>query len=152
MQKIYLDYAATTPVDPEVLKAMKPYFSDKFGNPGSLHYAGQEAISALDYSRETIARSIGAGFREIIFTSSATEANNLALKGVISNFEFLISNEAQNSKVSNIKSLKIDSKFKIQNSKLKPRIIVSAIEHESILETARDLERQGIEVVYLPVD
>lgn len=136
MKRIYLDYAATTPVDTEVLRAMKPYFADQFGNPGSLHYPGQEAIAALDRSRETIAKSIGANFREIIFTSSATEANNLALRGAISNFEFLISSEGQDPN---------DSKFK-------PRIVISATEHESVLETARDLERWGVEVIYLPVD
>ena len=125
--KIYLDYAATTPVDPAVLRAMRPYFSEKFGNAGSLHSFGQEAISALDVARETIAASIGADFREIIFAGSATEANNLAIRGVV-------------------------DKLKIINSKLqKPRIIVSAIEHESILETARDLEKKGVDVVYLPV-
>lgn len=128
MKRIYLDYAATTPVDPAVARAMQPYFGGnraaaKFGNPGSLHAFGQEAIAAIDRSRETIARSIGAEFREIVFTGSATEANNLALRGGVRHTE-------------------------LKN----PRIIVSAIEHESILETARDLERDGVEVVYLPVD
>lgn len=125
MERIYLDYAATTPVTPSVLEAMTPYFSEKFGNPGSLHSFGQEAIAAVDRSREAIAKSIGADFREIIFTGSATEANNLALRGVVK------------SQKSNVKS---------------PRIIISTIEHESVLETARDLERDGVEVIYLPVD
>ena len=84
-KKIYLDYAATTPVDPAVLKAMQPYFSEKFGNAGSLHSFGQEASAALDASRETIAKEFGADFREIIFTASATEANNLVLRGVVQN-------------------------------------------------------------------
>lgn len=131
MKKIYFDYAATTPVDKEVLKAMAPYFSEKFGNPGSLHSFGQEAMKAIDESREKIAKTIGAEFRQIIFTSSATEANNLALCGVV-------------------------KKFRIQNLEFKkslnPRIIVSSIEHESILETCRDLEKEGIEVIYLPID
>lgn len=118
MKSIYLDYAASTPVDPLVLKAMKPYFSEKFGNAGSIHSYGQEAMAALDYSRETIAKSIGANFNEIIFTSSATEANNLALRNV---------NKGS-------------------------RIIVSSIEHESVLETVKDLESQGVEVVYIPVN
>ena len=107
---------------------MRPYLQGKFGNPSSLHSFGQEAMAALDKSRETLANLIGAKFNEVVFTSSATEANNLALRGAISNFEFLISN------------------------KFKPRIIVSSIEHESILETAKDLERTGVEVIYLPVD
>ena len=126
MKRIYLDYAATTPVDPEVLTAMQPYFSERFGNPGSLHSFGQEAITAVDRSRETIARALGVDFRNIIFTGSATEANNLALRGVVDQFR-------------NVK-------------KKAPRIIISAIEHESILETAKDLERDGIDVVYIPVD
>ena len=126
MKKIYLDYAATTPVDPLVLKAMLPYFKEKFGNPGSLHSYGQEAIAAVDDSREKIARSIGAEFREIIFTGSATEVNNLALRGIVEGF-----NNTYN---------------------LTPRIFVSSIEHESILETCRDMERDGVEIIYLPVD
>jgi cysteine desulfurase len=124
--KIYLDYAATTPVDPVVLRAMKPYFSEKFGNAGSLHSFGQEAIGALDMARETIAAAVGADFQEIIFTGSATEANNLVLRGILKNTEI---------------------------KKEKPRIIISSIEHESVLETARDIEREGnAEIVYLPVD
>lgn len=126
-KRIYLDYASTTPVDSRVLKAMQPYFAEKFGNPGSIHSFGQEAIAAVDKSRETIAKAIGAKFDEIVFTSSATEANNLALRGVA-------------------------SQLKTKNLKLVPRIVVSAIEHESILETAKDLEKQGVEVIYIPVD
>lgn len=125
MKKIYLDYAATTPVDPEVLRAMQPYFGKKFGNPGSLHSFGQEAIKAVDESREKIAKAIGADFREVIFTGSATEANNLALRGAVKFFG---------------------------NPRAGARIIASAIEHESVLETAKDLERDGVEVVYIPVD
>lgn len=131
---IYLDYAATTPVDMRVARAMEPYFGvtgGKFGNPGSLHSFGQEAIAAVDRARETIAKSIGAEFREIIFTGTATEANNLALRGIVGT-------------------------LRMANAGLKdgqnPRVIVSTIEHESILETARDLERDGVEVIYLPVN
>ncbi len=127
MKKIYLDYAASTPVAPEVEAAMRPYFLNKFGNAGSLHSFGQEAIAALDEARETIANAVGANFREIIFTGSATEANNLAIRGAI-------------------------KKFKKDFPKIKnPEIIVSAIEHESVLDTARDLEKEGIKVIYLPV-
>jgi cysteine desulfurase len=129
MKRIYLDYAAGTPVDPRIFSAMKPYFAERFGNPGSLHAFGQQAIAAIDASRETIARAIGARFREIIFTSSATEANNLALRGVVYAARARMKHEAN----------------------FIPRIIVSAIEHESILETARDLEREGVDVVYVPV-
>jgi cysteine desulfurase len=120
-ERIYLDYAASTPVDPRVLKAMMPYWNEKFGNPGSVHSFGQEALGAVDKARETVAKAVNANFREIIFTGSATEANNLALRGVL-------------------------------NSHKHPKIIISSIEHESVLETARDLEKEGTEVVYIPVD
>jgi len=126
-EKIYLDYAAGTPVDPRVFAAMKPYFSQKFGNPGSVHSFGQDAIAAVDRSRESIARALGAEFREVIFTGSATEANNLAIRGAI-------------------------KKWKDVGNKGIPRIVVSSIEHESVLETARDLEKEGVKVVYVPVD
>lgn len=130
MRNIYLDYAASTPVDASVLDAMQPYFSEKFGNPGSLHSFGQEAIGAVDEARQTIARSLVVGPRQIIFAGSATEANNLAIRGVV--------------------------KFLKERSKLwgieRPHIITSAIEHESILETCRDLEQSGeAEVSYVPV-
>lgn len=142
MKRIYLDYAATTPVDPVVFKAMQPYFSEGFGNPGSLHSFGQAASRAVFLARRTIAQAIGADYREIIFTGSATEANNLALRGIIKgirNQELGIrSNRPKNSIIHN-------SKFII------PRIIVSAVEHESVLETTKDLEKQDVEVIYLPV-
>jgi len=127
MKRIYLDYAASTPVTPDVLSAMQPYFSERFGNPGSLHSFGQEAIAAIDRSRETIATLIGAEFRDVLFTSSATEANNLALRGAVAEFRKI-------------------------NPGVTPRIVISSVEHESILETARDLEREGVEVNYAPVD
>jgi cysteine desulfurase len=134
--RIYFDCAATTPVASEVLKAMGPYFGPpiggKYGNPGSLHSFGQEAMAAVDKSRETIAKAIGAppagGFREIIFTGSATEANNLVLRGLTRTIRGLTPNGQR------------------------PRLIISAIEHESVLETARDLGKEDIEVIYLPVD
>ncbi len=126
--RIYLDYAATTPVDESVKKVMEPFLSGLFGNAGSLHVYGQEASSALDLSREKVANLIGAGFREIIFTGSATEANNLAIRGAVK---------------------KAGSKHGLS----KPKIIISAIEHESVLETARDLAREsGAEIAILQVD
>ena len=135
--RIYLDYAASTPVDRLVFDAMKPYFGEKFGNAGSLHSFGQEAMAALDASRETIAKAIGAEFREIVFTGSATEANNLALRGTLRALR---------------ESARKDGGglCPVCNG-LRPRIIISAIEHESVLETARCLEREGVDVVYLPV-
>jgi len=136
-KKIYLDYAATTPIDPLVFKAMLPYFKEKYGNPSSLHEFGQEAITALDNAREIIAKSIGAGFNEIIFTGSATEANNLALRGTVKALRIFDASQKMS-----------PQKYLIQN----PRIIISAIEHKSILETANDLEREGIEIVFIPVN
>lgn len=85
MKKIYLDYASTTPIDKRVLEEMKPFLTKKFGNSMSLHYFGQEAKIALEESRDKIAKAIGANSEEIIFTSSATESNNLALKGIAFN-------------------------------------------------------------------
>ena|SRR3989344_390475 len=128
MKKIYLDYAASTSLDPRVRRVMEPYFREKFGNPSSIHSFGQEAMAAVDTSREVIARACGVGFRDVIFTSSATEASNLALRGIVRSIKYLVS------------SIKY------------PRIITTAIEHESILATCRDLENQGVDVVYLPVD
>jgi cysteine desulfurase len=126
-RRIYLDYAATTPVDPAVLRAMMPFFSEAFGNAGSLHSFGQEAIAALDGAREILAAAIGADFREIIFTGSATEANNLALRGVV------------------------DAWRNANGASRTPRILVSAVEHESVLETARCLGLEGADIIYLPV-
>ncbi|MBI5147622.1 MAG: cysteine desulfurase [Parcubacteria group bacterium] len=128
MKRIYFDYAASTPMASAVVKVMKPYFSEKFGNAGSLHRFGQEAAAALEESREKILKIIG-GTGKLIFTGSATEANNLALRGVVK------------------------AAWSRQKIAGRPyRIIVSGIEHESVLETARDLKRGGVEVVYIPVD
>jgi cysteine desulfurase len=123
IKRIYLDYAATTPVDPRVLKAMEPYFSEKFGNTMSLHSFGQEAKTALEESREIVADLMGAKSSEVIFTSSATESNNLALKGVA----FANRNKGRH-------------------------IIISSIEHPCIMESAKWLERQEFEITRLKVD
>lgn len=127
MKRIYFDHAASTPVRREAQKAMMPYFSTRFGNPSSLHSFGQEGIAAIDRAREMVARTIGASFREVIFTGSATEANNLALRGAV-------------------------RQFKLANPNVLPRILISSIEHESVLETAKDLSREGAEFVMIPVD
>ncbi len=123
MKKIYLDYASTTSVDPRVLKAMAPYFSEKFGNTMSLHSWGQEAKIALEESREKVADLMRAKPAEIIFTSSATESNNLVLKGVA-----------------------------FANKNKGKHIIISAIEHPCIMESAKWLEKQGFEITRIPVD
>ncbi|MCL4405378.1 MAG: cysteine desulfurase [Patescibacteria group bacterium] len=131
MDKIYLDYAASTPVDPEVLKSISPYFGEKFGNPGSLHSFGREAMAAIDDAREVVAGILGAKFHEVIFTGSATEANNLAMRGVIS---------------------KLMAK-RVKGSVPQPpyRVITTSIEHESVRDTVLDLNGETVEVVQLPV-
>ena len=146
MERIYLDYAASTPVDPKVVKAMEPYLAEAYGNPNSLHSFGREAMAGVDTARTILARSIGASSEEIIFTGSATEANNMALRGTVraareiflrSGRPALQKNKHQSDKIS-----------------INPRqkIIVSAVEHESVLDTAMDLEQEGVEVVALSVD
>lgn len=122
-KKIYLDYAATTPVDLRVVKAMIPYFTEKFGNTASLHSFGQEAKDALKKSRQIIARVLRAKPKEIIFTSSATESNNLALKGIA-----------------------------WANKNQGRHIIISPIEHPCIMESAKWLEKQGFKLTKLKVD
>ncbi len=123
MRNVYLDHAATTPVHPKVVEAMMPYFTDKFGNPSNLHDRGREAKNAIEEARTKTAALIGARPEEIYFTSSGAESNNLALKGL-----------AQ------------------ANSQKGKNIIVSQIEHFSILHPAKTLEKSGFTVTYLPVD
>ncbi len=126
MTKIYLDHSATTPTDKKVLEAMWPYFQDKFGNPSSIHTFGQEALAGVDKARQQVAKFLNCEPSEIIFTSGATEADNLAINGIV--------------KVFRKKGLK------------KMHIITSLIEHDAILEPCLQLEQEGIEVTYLPVE
>ncbi len=121
MKTIYFDHAATTPVDPRVLEAMLPYFSERYGNPSELHRLGREAHGAVDEARAKVAAALGAGEKEIVFTSGGTEADNLALFGYLSRFQ-------------------------------PGHLIVSAIEHPAVLETARALNRLGWDVDFVPVD
>jgi len=123
MKKIYLDYAATTPVDKRVLEEMKPYFSEKYGNASSLHSLGTEAKRALEEAREKVASVIKANPKEIIFTSSGTESNNTALKGVA-----------------------------FANRDKGKHIITTPIEHDCVLNSARWLKKQGFDVDFIPVD
>jgi cysteine desulfurase len=123
MKRIYLDYAATTPTHPEVMKAMLPYFADSFGNPSSIHSLGQEAKYAIEKARNQVAALIGAKDDEIVFTGSGTEADNFAVKGV---------------------GLSKHGKGN--------HIITSSIEHHAVLETCKFMEEQGFSVTYLPVD
>ena len=117
-----MDHSATTPVAPEVLEAMLPYFREKFGNASSLHSFGLEAKEALESSREKVAKLLGANTEEVIFTSGGTESDNLALKGIA-----------------------------YRNREKGKHIITTTIEHPAILEVCRKLETVGFEVTYLPV-
>ena len=121
--RVYMDYAATTPADPRVVEAMKPYFNEKFGNSVSLHKEGREAKAALDESREAVASLMNAEPDELIFMGSATEAANMTLKGIA-----------------------------FANRKRGNHIVISQIEHHCILEPALWLEKQGFKVTRLPAD
>jgi len=123
MKNIYLDYAATAPCDPQVLKEMEPYFFKKFGNASSLHAYGQEAKKALEDSRQVTAEFLGARLEEIIFTSGGTESNNNVIFGVA---------DALSAKGNHI--------------------ITSSIEHHAIIEPCKILEKKGFKVTYLAVD
>ena len=127
MKRIYMDYAATTPVDDEVLKEMLPYFKEKYGNASSLHSFGREAFDAIENAREQVARMINSTSDEIIFTSGGTESDNLAIKGIA-------------------------YKNKDKRETKGPHIITSAIEHPAVLEPCKHLEKQGFDVEFLPVD
>jgi len=124
MQRVYLDHAATTPVDQEVVETMNPYFSEKFGNPSSIYSLGREAQKALDRAREQVAQLLNAAPEEIIFTSGGSESDNQAIKAVAFNF-----------------------------SEKGKHIITTEIEHHAVLHTCKYLEKKhGFEVTYLPVD
>ncbi len=120
---IYLDHAATTPVKPEVLEAMLPYFSQKFGNASSIYTIGRESKRAIEEARDKTAAALGAQPKEIFFTGSGTEADNWAVKGVA-----------------------------YANRQKGNHIITTAVEHHAVLHTCQYLESDGFEVTYLPVD
>ncbi|MBA2470327.1 MAG: cysteine desulfurase [Chloroflexia bacterium] len=128
LPSIYLDHAATTPTDPEVVAAMLPYFTQVFGNPSSIYQAGQDGLAALDTSRRTIASILGCRHSEILFTSGATESNNLALKGVA----WAARHASPDGTV--------------------PHIVTSAIEHHAVLHAADALRDQGFGVTVLGCD
>jgi len=123
MRRIYMDNAATTPTDPEVVKAMLPYFTDIFGNPSSVYSYGQETRGAVEEARTRVAELIGARGEEIVFTSGGTEADNFALKGVA------YANEHKGN-----------------------HIITTSIEHRAVMEVCKFLGRRGFKITYLPVD
>ncbi len=123
MRKVYLDNAAATPLLPEVRKAMLPYMGEAFGNPSSLHDWGDAAREGLEKARKEVAQLIGANTEEIIFTGSGTESNNFAIKGLA-----------------------------LAQQKKGKHVVISAIEHFSVLHSARTLEKWGFEVAEVAVD
>src|SRR3979490_2228230 len=132
MNRVYLDFNATTPVEPEVLDAMLPYFSAEFANAASIHTPGQRARAAVETAREQVAALIGARPQEIVFTSGGTESDNHAIFGVVSS-----------SFASFTSSTSLTSH---------PHIITTAIEHEAVLNTCQALEKRGVCVTYLPTN
>ncbi len=123
MKRIYLDHAATTPLDARALRAMKPYFSEKYGNAGSVHYFGIEAKKAMENARAEIAKAINAEPNEIIFTSGGTESDNIAIQGIA------YANRGKGN-----------------------HIITTKMEHHAVLHTCKFLEKDGFEVTYLDVN
>lgn len=155
---IYFDHSATTPVDKEVFEEMAPYFTDDYGNPASVHKFGQKAIKAVDNARGRVAGILNASPEEIIFTSGATESNNLTLKGVIEHIfagqgkagpgncmDIEKENEQETSQKGFLGNL-------MHKKRSRPHIITTTIEHKAILEPCAELERKGVEVTYLKVD
>ena len=124
---IYLDYAATNPVDPQVVKGMQPYWSEKFGNPSSVYSLGRESKKAIDQSRTTIAKILNCHSDHIFFTAGGTESINTAIFGVV-------------------------RAWKKRNSKKKPHIISTTIEHSAVLNSIRSLEEDGVEATYIKPD
>ncbi len=123
MRRVYLDHSATTPVDPEVAALMMTYYTEKYGNPSSVHSFGREAKQALEEARRQVAELIGAAPSEVTFTSGGTEADNLAILGTA-------------------EALRKKGKH----------IITSAVEHHAVLETCEYLEKNGFDLTIIPVD
>jgi len=122
MRRVYLDNNATTPVAPEVLEAMKPYFLDDYGNASSIHWYGQRARAAIEASREQLARLLNSRSSEIVFTSGGTESDNQSLFGIVG-------------------ASRAETKH----------VITTTIEHSAVLHTAKELEKRGVRVTYVPV-
>ncbi len=136
MSRVYLDYNATTPVEPQVLDSMLPYFSADFANASSIHSPGQRARAAVETAREQVAALIGAKAQEIVLTSGGTESDNHAIFGVL--------------------AAKVAQPFLAVRPSAHqpepPHIITAAIEHEAVLNACQALETQGAAVTYLPVN
>jgi cysteine desulfurase len=123
MRRVYLDHIATTPLNPEVFEAMLPFLKENYGNPQSLHSVGQEAQAAVEDAREKVAQLINAKASEVFFTSSGSESNNFALKGLA-----------------------------LARKNQGTHIVLSAVEHQSILHSAKSLEKMGFSLSTVPVD
>ena len=136
MNKVYLDYAATTPVLPEVVEAMKPYWNEKFGNASSLHSWGREARVAVEESREKVAKVLNCDSEEIIFTGTTTVSDNLAILGVLKGV---------------IEKWEAGREVRVRSEE-KLHLITTQIEHHAVLDTFKYLEKQGFGVDYLSVD
>ena len=137
---IYFDYAATTPIDPRVRRAMEPYLGEKFANASSVHSMGQESANAVLKSRDIIADFLGCSASEIVFTSGATECNNMVIKGVA---------EAMK-KYGNPSTRLLSTRVEALESRA-GHIITTKIEHPCVLESCKYLEKRGFKVTYLPV-
>ena len=121
--KIYMDHAATTPTRADVLNVMLPFFDEQYGNPSSLYTSGRKSYSVIEKSRQNIANILGVEKDEIIFTGSGTESDNMAILGVAR-----VNREYGN------------------------HILISAIEHKAVIEPAKQLEKEGFVIEYIPVD
>ncbi len=133
MRRVYLDNNATTPVLPEVLEAMRPYFGEHFGNASSIHHHGQETRAVVERAREAVATLLGCRASEIVFTSGGTEADNLAVFGVMNNGGIA------------------HARDQVRGHD-RDHVITSTIEHHAVMNACRHLEEQGCEVTYVPVD
>ena len=133
MKRVYMDYNATTPVEPGVVEAMLPYFSGEYGNAASIHSFGQKARAAVESAREAVAALVGARAQEIVFTSGGTESDNHAIFGMA---EPLLAMRSSSISLANFS----------------PHIVTTAIEHEAVLNSCQALEKQGVAVTYLAVD
>jgi cysteine desulfurase len=125
---IYLDHAATTPVDPGVVDRMLPFFTERFGNPSSIYQLGQEARAAIDGARRQCAAVLGCAPSEVLFTSGATESDNLAVRGAV------------------------DAWRRTHGADRRPHVVISAIEHHAVLDVAQALARDGVDLTIVPVD
>ena len=124
MERLYFDHNATTPVLPEVVEAMAPFFAGVFGNPSSIHHFGQQARGAVEQARAEVARLLNCRPNEVVFTSGGTEANNLAVFGAV--------------------------RAAVPRAGERKHVITRDIEHHAVLNACQALEKEGVEVTYLP--